>query len=257
RDVLSSISRRQQVVITTHSPLFVNRSEVASNVVVNENKARPARSISEIRDVLGVRISDNLNSARLILLVEGVEDRDALLALMRASSRLICSSLDNSVLSVECLRGAGNLGYQTTLFKQQLCLVHVFMDNDEAGKEAVNKSISLGGLDHSEITFANFPGMRFSEIEDLYDPKLYGPDLAVKYSVAFPTAEFDKRKAKWSDRMKRVFQSSGQQWDDAIEAEVKSFVAGRVAADPGSAIHSSAKSVFENLFSVLERKLER
>ncbi|MGK3937787.1 AAA family ATPase [Streptomyces caeruleatus] len=256
RDVLSSISRRQQVVITTHSPLFVNRGEVASNVIVNENTARPARSISEIRDVLGVRISDNLNSARLILLVEGVEDRDAMLALLRASSKSLRSNLDSSVLSVECLRGAGNLGYQTTLFKQQLCLVHVFMDNDEAGKEAVNKSISLGGLDHSEVTFANFPGMRFSEIEDLYDPKLYAPDLAVKYSVTFPTADFDKRKAKWSDRMKRVFQSSGQQWDDAIEAGVKNFVAGRVAADPGSAIHSSAKSVFDNLFSVLERKLE-
>ncbi|MFD5496066.1 ATP-dependent endonuclease [Streptomyces sp. NPDC127091] len=256
RDVLSSISRRQQVVITTHSPLFVNRNEVASNVIVNENKARPARSISEIRDVLGVRISDNLNSARLILLVEGAEDRDAILALMRSSSRKLSSHLDNSVLSVECLRGAGNLGYQTTLFKQQLCLVHVFMDNDDAGKEAVNKSISLGGLDHSEVTFANFPGMRFSEIEDLYDPQLYAEDLSVKYSITFPTVDFEKRKAKWSDRMKRAFQASGQQWDDGIEAGVKKFVAEKVAEDPQSAVHSPGRSVFDNLFSVLERKLQ-
>lgn len=256
RDVISSISQRQQVVITTHSPLFVNRTEVASNVIVNENQARPAHSIAEIRDVLGVRISDNLNSARLILLVEGEEDRDAMVALLCASSGDLKAHLEMGALSVEFLRGAGNLGYLTSMFKQQLCLVHAFMDNDEAGRESVNRSIAQGGLDNSEITFTNFPGMRNSEIEDLYDPKLYAEDLCAKYSITFPTSDFDKRKAKWSERLKRVFQASGQQWNDAIEADVKSFVANLVAKSPDFAIHSTAKSVMGNLASVLERKLE-
>ncbi|MFG3504071.1 ATP-dependent endonuclease [Streptomyces sp. NPDC047821] len=256
RDVLLSISQRQQVVITTHSPLFVNRSQVASNVIVNESKARPARSVAEIREVLGVRISDNLNSARLILLVEGAEDQEAMLALMRASSAILRRGVENSEISVEPLRGAGNLGYLASLFKYQLCLVHVFMDNDPAGKEAVNKSISVGGLGPSEVTFANSAGMKESEIEDLYDPQLYADELAARYSVTFPTADFQKRRVKWSDRMKKVFQASGQHWDDSVEADVKRFVAEKVTSDPGSAIHSSGKTVIDNLFAVLERKLQ-
>ncbi|MFE7653378.1 ATP-dependent endonuclease [Streptomyces bottropensis] len=255
RDVISSISQRQQVVITTHSPLFVNRAEVGSNVIVNDSRARAARSISEIRDVLGVRVSDNLHSARVVLLVEGSEDRDAMIALISAESASLKSHLENSTLSVEFMKGAGNLGYQATLFKYQLCLVHTFMDNDPAGIDAVNKSITLGGLDRSEVTFSNFPGMKFSEIEDMYDPKVYAERLTLDYSVTFPTADFNKRKAKWSDRMKRVFLSSGQQWNDGIEANVKALVAEEVARAPRAAIHPSCKSVVDNLVAVLERRL--
>ncbi|MFD0308422.1 ATP-dependent endonuclease [Streptomyces sp. NPDC127119] len=255
RHVISSISQRQQVVLTTHSPLFVNRTEVASNVIVNDSRAKAARNISEIRDVLGVRVSDNLHSARAVLLVEGSEDRDAMVALLSAESSSLKSHLENSTLSVEFMKGAGNLGYQATLFKHQLCLVHAFMDNDAAGIEAVAKSISLKGLDHSEVTFSNFPGMKYSEIEDMYDPKVYAERLTLDYSVTFPTADFDRRRAKWSDRMKRVFQSSGQQWNEAIEASVKAMVAEQVTRSPGVAVHPTCKSVMDNLVAVLERRL--
>ncbi|MFE7978649.1 ATP-dependent endonuclease [Streptomyces shenzhenensis] len=255
RDTLLEISERQQVVITTHSPLFVNRSDVASNVVVNNNRARPARTVSEIRDVLGVRVSDNLSAARMVLLVEGVEDKRAIVPVLRNASKEVDTALDSGALAVECLRGAGNLGYQATLFKSQLCLVHVFMDNDKAATDAAEKSLSLGGLEYSEISHAIFPGMKESEIEDLYRVSAYQHVIVQNYAVTFPTAQFNKKRLKWSERMKRAFLASGQQWNDSIEASVKSAVAEAVARDPGNAIDPAVGTVIKNLCSVLERKL--
>ncbi|MCX4915307.1 ATP-dependent endonuclease [Streptomyces sp. NBC_00687] len=255
RDTLLEISERQQVVITTHSPLFVNRADVPSNVIVNNNKARPARTVAEIRDVLGVRVSDNLSAARVVLLVEGVEDKRAIVPILRDSSKVLEEAMDSGALVVECLRGAGNLGYQASLFKSQLCLVHVFMDNDKAATDAAAKSISLGGLEYSEISHAMFPGMKESEIEDLYKVSAYQQVVIQNYSVTFPTAQFNKRRSKWSERMKRAFLASGQQWSDSIEASVKSAVAESVERDPGNAVDSAAGAVIKNLCAVLERKL--
>lgn len=36
--------------MTTHSPLFVNRLELASNIIVRKNRAAPASSVSELRE---------------------------------------------------------------------------------------------------------------------------------------------------------------------------------------------------------------
>src|SRR6056297_2352022 len=71
RDVLVSLAGTRQVVLTTHSPQFIQPNHIESTIVVEGSAARPAKSISEIREKLGVRLSDNLQSARLVVVVEG------------------------------------------------------------------------------------------------------------------------------------------------------------------------------------------
>jgi len=71
RDVLSQMSRAHQVVLTTHNPEFVDRVRVKSNILVHDKKARPASSVQEVRQILGVRAADNLRAADLVLVVEG------------------------------------------------------------------------------------------------------------------------------------------------------------------------------------------
>ena len=76
KGVLQEIATRHQVIMTTHCPLFVDRTSIRSNILVNNRMARPARSIQELRMALGVRAADNLQHAELILLVEGDDDRE-------------------------------------------------------------------------------------------------------------------------------------------------------------------------------------
>jgi predicted ATP-dependent endonuclease of OLD family len=48
RRVLADIAAKQQVVVTTHSPLLTNRLDVASNILVDRSRARPAKNIKQL-----------------------------------------------------------------------------------------------------------------------------------------------------------------------------------------------------------------
>jgi putative ATP-dependent endonuclease of the OLD family len=50
RDTLRETASTQQVIITTHSPLFVNRLDLSSNIIVRKNRAQPGRSVQELRE---------------------------------------------------------------------------------------------------------------------------------------------------------------------------------------------------------------
>jgi putative ATP-dependent endonuclease of OLD family len=78
RRVLDEIAEGHQLVITTHSPLLVDGVNVKRNIVVTASRAYPANSLTGVRDVLGVRIADNLVSAYMVLLVEGQSDQKIL-----------------------------------------------------------------------------------------------------------------------------------------------------------------------------------
>lgn len=60
REVIETLTANNQVVLTTHCPLFVDRTSVSRNILIDANTARPAKDIASIRRLLGVRASDNL-----------------------------------------------------------------------------------------------------------------------------------------------------------------------------------------------------
>lgn len=52
--LISSPLAEENQVITRHNPLFVDRSNIKSNIVVNDGKASAAKSVAAIRDSLGL-----------------------------------------------------------------------------------------------------------------------------------------------------------------------------------------------------------
>jgi putative ATP-dependent endonuclease of the OLD family len=102
RDVISELSNKYQIVLTTHNPPFVDRLHIHRNIVIDQSHARPAKSIEEVRRILGVRASDNLRHANLVLIVEGEEDRISLRALLAHHSAAIRMAFDKTGLSWTC-----------------------------------------------------------------------------------------------------------------------------------------------------------
>jgi len=129
--VITDIARKHQVIMTTHCPLFVDRTSIKSNIIVFNRKAAPARDIRQIRDVLGVRASDNLQHAELVLLVEGEDDRKAIRTLLQDQSRILASALTQGALGIESLLGGSNLSYKLSQVREALCQSHCFLDNDK------------------------------------------------------------------------------------------------------------------------------
>ena len=118
--VLQGLAQRHQVVVTTHSPVFVDRTQASSNVIVQEGKARVASSIREIREILGVKASDNLLHAELVLIVEGSDDATALAPLLSATSSRLANALKDGRFAIDTLSGATNLSYKASLINQAL-----------------------------------------------------------------------------------------------------------------------------------------
>lgn len=202
KSVLNEIARTNQVIMTTHCPLFVDRASIKSNIIVHRNRARAAKNVREIRDVLGVRASDNLQHAELILVVEGEEDRRAVKALFTQHSRLLASALSQGALGIESLQGGSNLSYKLSQIRESLCISHSFLDHDEAGIKAFEKATQDGLLTGADIHFTVCDGRSEAEIEDLYEETLYATMLQNKYGVSTQNPKFRGRE-KWSDRLKR------------------------------------------------------
>lgn len=254
KSVLTEIARKHQVIMTTHCPLFVDRSSIKSNILVHKNKATPARDVRQIREILGVRASDNLQHAELILVVEGEEDRRALGALLKQHSKPLAAAMSQQALGIESLQGGTNLSYKLSQIRESMCSAHTFLDHDDCGLKSSQRAEQEGLLLFADVTFTTCNGMKESEIEDMFDEALYSAMLQNLYGVSTLHPKF-KGNAKWSDRLANAFRHQGKPWSDQIEKKVKAGVAELVETNPATALNVHKRSSFDALISALETKL--
>ena len=254
KGVLAEIARKHQVIMTTHCPLFVDRSSLKSNILVHKNRAAPAKNVKQIRDILGVRASDNLQHAELVLLVEGECDRKALSALLRYASPELNAALTEGSLAIDSLVGGSNLSYKIAQMRDAVCMTHSFLDNDQCGTQAAKRAELDGLATPADLTFTICLGMKESEIEDLYDDTIYSSMLLHKWGVSTASPKF-KGANKWSDRLRDTFRQQGKLWSDEIEKNVKTDIAEIVEANAASALNKHKKSSFDALVETLKSKL--
>jgi len=254
REVLLELSRQHQVFITTHCPVFVDRVCSENNIVVTASRAKPARSISEIRDVLGVRASDNLMHAHLVLLVEGESDRIAINALLAAASPSLAKALKSNAMVVEHLHGAGKLNYKISELTSSLCNVHCFLDNDQAGRDAASNALTEGLIGPADIHHATALGMKDSELEDLFDVSVYKNWVLDSYGVDVQAGTF-RNNRKWSDRMADTFLTQGKQWTPNVAKAVKVGLSELVKTSPTISLLAEKSTSIEALVRALEDRI--
>jgi putative ATP-dependent endonuclease of the OLD family len=255
RDVISTLSRDNQVVITTHSPLFVDRAAVSRNILIDGNTAKPAVDIEAVRRLLGVRASDNLVNASHVLVVEGAEDHVALSALLPYLSPVIAKALKHHHLVIEPIGGSGNLPYKLTTLSNALCVVHVLLDNDDAGRKAFDIAESDRIVRTADVNFVTCVGMPDSELEDVFARDAYKDKVLQEFGVDLTATSF-RGKGKWSDRMKKSFEAQGKIWNDKAKTQVKAVVAEAVISRLDDALHPEKRKCIDALVTALERKLQ-
>jgi putative ATP-dependent endonuclease of OLD family len=255
KSVITDIATKHQVIMTTHCPIFVDRTIIKSNILVHDNKASPARDVKQIREILGVRAADNLKHAEIILVVEGEEDKRALTALLKQNSLPTRNAMSEGTLAIDSLLGGSNLGYKLSQLNEAMCICHSFLDHDKCGLQAAERAQRDGLLVLADITFATCAGMKESEIEDMYEMSIYSTLLQNKYGVSTASPKF-KGNAKWSDRTRETFKHHGKPWSDQIEASLKFEVAELVEANPATALNMHKRNSFDALVQALEAKLQ-
>lgn len=253
--VITSLSNNNQVVLTTHNPLFVDRNDIKSNIIVNSGKATPAKSTKQIREILGIKASDNLTNASYVLVVEGEDDVIALKAILPTLSEVIAKSLKSNLLVIEQIGGAGNLPYKLTLLKNSLCAYHCFLDHDDAGRGAFQKAEKEKLLSIKNNTFVTCNGSTNSEFEDCLNISSYAKEILDEFGVDLNTNAF-RGKGKWSDRVRNMFLKDGKPWSDNVESRVKYAVAKAVKKSPNAALNDHKRNSIDALVRSLESLLE-
>jgi putative ATP-dependent endonuclease of OLD family len=256
RDVLASLSEKSQIIITSHSPLFVNPAKLESTIVVQASKASPARHIKEVREVLGVKLSDNLQSARLVAVVEGSDDIIILRAILEDRYPELKRALHDGDLVLDEMGGATNLSYKVRTYRASACLVQCFLDADKAGREATAKALSDGIINVADYNLINVSGLPEAELEDILNSAVYKADFIQQYGVDPSTKLPAAVGLKWSDAMKKRFEADGKIWSAKQEMELKLWMANYAAKHIKSILVDARIAPVEAFAAALIQKLK-
>lgn len=253
--IITSISKTQQVIITTHSPLLVDRTNVEHNIIVNKQAANQALKVIDIRDTIGVHISDNLTNTSWVLLVEGKSD-EKILRKWLSEDTDVKNLLDNNYLSIESLGGGSNFSYKINLFNSMLCSIVFFLDNDQCGISSFEDAKQKSLVTDVDGTFAIVQGYKESEIEDMIEVEVYSDIIYRRYGVQLAAPKFKNSKKKWSNKVCELFKSSGKLWNDKIEDEIKEIVADALVAYKGNGIKMNCLGPVQNLIDTIKSKIK-
>lgn len=223
-EVIHEISITSQVIITTHNPLFVQRNNMKSNVIVDSGKAHVAHGIEAVRDILGVMPEDNLQNTSNILLVEGYTDQIILRKILSSLSPKIRSSLNNNHFVIKHMGSASNLGHYLNEFNQSMCRIMVAIDNDCAGKEATEKAVNKHLISQESIKFIGGPGGNESELEDIIKPSFYKDLLLNDFHLNIDNQVFSTS-FKWSKRLKSLASAEGTLLTEELKNQIKIAIA--------------------------------
>jgi putative ATP-dependent endonuclease of OLD family len=214
-----------------------------------------ADNVKEVRNVLGVRLDDNLSSAQVVLIVEGEEDRIALTGILSAMDAALARELKTGRVAIDVLGGAGNLVHRIRLHTEAMCDVHAFLDHDVAGRQAFDAAKNEGVIKSSAVNFALVGGKTESELEDLYDEAVFSDILQDEIGLAWISGGPDKNK-KWAERVRNLLRRGGKPMDEGTLLAIKIKVAAKAASLGLAALHQSKKGPIESLCNSLKSRLE-
>lgn len=225
KKVLSDISKQNQLIITTHSPLLAETSDPHKNIIVKGNIAVEASTLADIRSILGVSPADNLLSAELVLIVEGAADENMLPHLLGLHSAILKEAIEQGRLIVSSCGGTRHMENYVRFIRYQLCNLHVFVDDDESGRQIINNMKSNRNIEDSEYTILRMMGVTNSEIENMIDPDVYADAIERKYGIPKDTiAQIKESKAEWKCFMHDLFREQGKEWNEDIVDDLKTIV---------------------------------
>lgn len=228
RQVLDGIAHSQQVIVTSHSQALVNRSKFGQNVIVGDHSARPARSLEDLRNTLGVRMSDALTAANVVVIGEGVQDELTIPVLMVQVYPEVREWIDRGLLMFESA-GSGSKVHSRVVAARSLLIEPIaVLDSDTAGWRDVQKLVDEGHLEETDILHLTRVGGAPAEIEDLLLFECYIAELEDELGFTLSSKhrgylKLDRGMA-WTDRLHSILIDSGMPNPDRMVRRAKGRV---------------------------------
>ncbi len=230
KSALRELSSSFQVLLTTHSPILIQRDDLRSNIVVERvpgqdfsSTAKSARTLAHIRRSLGIRPQDNMSTAEVVVVAEGATEEVALPMLLTVSDPTLEEAFSSGRVRVISAGSAAKVLSVVRALARDAASCIVFLDSDEEGNNAAEKisaSGLLGGADIFQVPRRD--GCTETEFEDMFAPAIYVHEVSKACGISLTTEEFERtrqksgskktRAAKWSHVMKKVMEERGKDW---------------------------------------------
>lgn len=262
RQVLRGIAEEQQVIVTTHSQSLVNRRRLERNVIVGDRSARSAHSLLELREALGVRLSDALASAEAIVIVEGATDERVLPALLFSRSVDARAWVEDGRVVFEPAGGGSKIYSRVLAARTILTNPIVVLDGDEAGIRDVKRLLEDKVIEERDILQIARQGLATSELEDLFEVDVYLE--AMERELGFTLSQRQKRvltsghDRAWSERLNQILKRAGVPNSESVVKRSKFIVCEAVLGALGSGedvLVAGAEDLIDRLVGMIRREL--
>ncbi|MGP5247867.1 ATP-dependent nuclease [Corynebacterium flavescens] len=256
-NVLKAISEQQQVVIVTHSAIFIDRDDVKQNIIVRGNRAYNANSIGEIRTALGIQPSEALSAPEVAILVEGKTDKTFLEGYLKAKyTSTLFKALGQNRICIQETGGTSHLQFYLNQLQLSLTKAFAITDNDPSGQEAFLKVRKKGLLDQSQHVSLTHPRISNGKqpaavtIEDAYLPEVLTTAFNTVFGTQLESSAWEEcRPTGAMARMKQLCIENGKllQDDDVNRFKIE---VGRIGLETSGYAEVALKGVNQLLQSV-------
>jgi putative ATP-dependent endonuclease of OLD family len=252
KETLRELSQSFQILITTHSPILIQRDDLRSNIIIQSasgqgfaSTAKAARRLADIRQSLGIRPQDNMTTAEVVVVVEGSTEESCLGSLLARVSPRMSSAIENGRVRVLSAGGASNTLAVVRALARDAANCVVLLDCDEEGNRAARKVADSGLVDRRDLfQVPSRKGCQETEFEDVFDPGLYLDQVSSACGIAITRQMFESareqsgnqntRMRRWSDVMATVVSACGKDWETIRDLAKEAF---------GSAIDGNAANI--------------
>ncbi len=253
KSVLFELSKENQIIISTHNPIFTNRLMLSSNIIVSDGNAEPATRIDVIRKNLGVMIADNLMYSDYVIVVEGPSDKEIVTKLLKQNNKL-SDLLKTNFITIRSIGGTMNLQSEIYNLERYLCRYIVVLDSDEPGINTAKEVQIKLAIPSSNFRYYKLTGYKEVELEELYDVDRYKNLFIDKYQLDVTKDQFKNKSKKWTTRIKDIGNLSGQELSDheinTLKKELSELV------DIENSFKPEAKTFFENIIVKIENDVD-
>lgn len=209
KKILEDLSRTSQVIVSSHNPILVNRYDQGVNILVENGQAIFKPNIRQIRDSLGIKISDNLTDAENVLLVEGETDKVILASFIKSFFPKLFKAIEQNAVVIQSSGGTKNMPAILKTYSMLVCKVFVVTDADKSAREMLKKLKEENLVLESDYCSLTCTGKYESEIEDVFDPSSYIDFINKRYGLNLVLKDFSGN-LKWSEKIAKNFERKGK-----------------------------------------------
>lgn len=272
KSTLRDLAKSYQVIVTTHSPILIERDKISANIVVEQegggafaSTIKPAKNLGDIRRSLGIQPSENMTSAEVVVVVEGATEERTLMRLVARVQPDLAAPLTNGRIRALSANSASHVPTLVRALARDAASCIVLLDADEQGLRVAEELRQSGLIDVADVfTVATRDGCLETEYEDQFEPAIYLPRVCEAAGIAVTDVQFQQfrvgsgnqrtRMAKWSRVMERIVAMQGQNWDAVADNAKTAFADALIEATEG--LPTASLSWLRGLSAQIRRHLD-